>query len=264
MKQIVDDMLSFSPVGFGTFRVWQRNFLYFRYKVVSSFFWIIFEPSLYLLAFGKGLGNLVAPIGKQSYLAFLFPALLANTAMMVAFFECSYGSFTRLTHQKTYSTIMLSPLLPSEIAFGDLIWGTSKGLFSVFGVAVVGSFMGLVQSWLFLWACLILLLICFLFAALGLVVASYARDYDSFIYATSGFIIPMTLISGTYFPLSELPFYLQYLAWLLPLTHGVAAVRQVLAGNVDGWTVMNLGILLIMAVLVTNWGVRRIDRRIFS
>jgi len=77
---------------------------------------------------------------------------------------------------------------------------------------------------------------------------SIARNYDSFIYSTSGFIVPMSLLSGTYFPLDQLPPALRYVAYLFPLTHGVSAVREVLY---KGQTLM-VG-LHVLVLIVATW-----------
>lgn len=264
MSHIIRDMFTFVQIEKGVFRVWQRNFLYFRYKIVSSILWTIFEPTLYLLAFGQGLGQLVKEINGQSYLYFLFPAFLANTGMMVSFFESTYGAFTRLHQQNTFSTILLSPLTPDEIVFGDLLWNMSKGFFGVMGVAIVGGAMNLITSWVFLPVLIVLILICWLFAALGLLITSYARDYDSFVYTTSGLLIPMSLFSGTYFPMEDLPNWIQILSWMFPLTHGVNAIRNILEGKWDLLILINISFIIILGILITNWGCQRIIRKIID
>lgn len=234
-------------VDSGAFQVWSRNYLYFKKTWMVSLFWIVLEPVFYLGAIGFGLGAFVNNMGSVSYIEFFFPALLATTAMMVAFFEGTYGNYTKLTHQKTYSTIMLTRVGPEEIIGGELLWAASKAFFGVIGVVIVAFFFGLVESYKILLTLPILFLLSFLFSCIGMIFTSYAKNYDSFIYSTSGLIVPMSLLSGTYFPLEQLPTGLQYLAMLFPLTHGVAAVRGILQ---DG-NLTNIGIHVVVLMAMT-------------
>lgn len=258
------DTIRTPKMNSGFLRVWQRNFLYFRKTWTVSLFWVILEPLMYLGAIGFGLGAFVSNINGSSYVDFFFPGLLCSTGMMVAFFEGTYGSFTKLTHQRTYATIMLTRVGPEEIAFGELLWSGTKGYISVCGVAVVAAFFGLIETWRIIPALGILLLLCWLFASLAMIMTSIARNYDSFIYSTSGLIVPMSLLSGTYFPIEELPGWLKYVAYLFPLTHGVQAVRGVLR---DGFT-MAVGVhslvLLIAGALAMNIAIYRIRGKLLK
>ena len=116
------DMIRTPKMNSGFLRVWSRNFLYFRKTWTVSLFWVLLEPLMYLGAIGFGLGTFVANIGGHSYIDFFFPGLLCSTGMMVAFFEGTYGGFTKLTHQRIYATIMLTRIGPEEIALGELLW----------------------------------------------------------------------------------------------------------------------------------------------
>lgn len=232
----------------GAIKVWQRDFLYFKKTWLVSLFWIVLEPVIYLGAMGFGLGAFVNNINGVSYIEFFFPALLSTTAMLVAFFESTYGNYTKLTHQRTYATIMLTRIGPDEIIAGELLWAASKGFFSVLGVTFVALFFGLIDNYKILLAMPVLFLLSCLFSCIGMIFTSVARNYDSFIYSTSGLIVPMSLLSGTYFPLEQLPSGIRYLAYLSPLTHGVAAVRGILhEGNP-----VTVGIH-ILVLTVTTW-----------
>lgn len=245
-------------------RVWQRDFLHYRRTWAVSLMWTCLEPLMYLGAIGYGLGAYVSNMGGQSYVEFFFPGILCSTVMMGAFFEGTYGCFTKLTWQKTYSTIMLTRVSPEEIVFGEILWTASKGFFGACGVTFVALFFGLVDSWRIFPALLVLFLVSWLFAGIAMIVTSIVRNYDSFIYSASGFIIPMSLISGIYFPLEQLPLGLREFAWLLPLTHAVAAIRGILGGGT--WWMILLHVLFIAALgwIAMNVAIRRIGQKLLS
>lgn len=242
----IKQCFSFPKFDNGAMQVWSRNFLYFKKTWLVSLFWIVLEPVIYLGAIGFGLGAFVNNMGGMSYIEFFFPALLCTTAMMVAFFEGTYGNYTKLTHQRTYATIMLTRIGPEEIVAGELLWATSKGFFGVVGVTIVAMVFGLIDSYRIILVLPILFLLSALFSCIGMVFTSFARNYDSFIYSTSGLIVPMSLLSGTYFPLDQLPSGLRYLAYLFPLTHAVAAVRGILHYGFS-WIILLHVVVLVLA-----------------
>ncbi|MFV8256834.1 ABC transporter permease [Bdellovibrio bacteriovorus] len=258
------DCFTLPTVNSGAMKVWSRNFMYFKKTWLVSLFWIVLEPVIYLGAIGFGLGAFVNNMGGMSYIEFFFPALLSTTAMMVAFFEGTYGNYTKLTHQKTYATIMLTRVGPEEIVAGELLWATSKGFFGVTGVTIVALFFGLIDSYRILLALPILFLMSALFSCIGMILTSYARNYDSFIYSTSGLIVPMSLLSGTYFPLDQLPAALRYVAYLFPLTHAVAAVREVLHQGPTLWVLIHVLILLVATWICMNIAFFRIRKKLLK
>ena len=111
-------------------------------------------------------------------------------------------------------------------------------------------------------ALVVLFLTGWLFASFGLLLASYAKNYDWFIYGQSGIIIPMSLFSGTYFPLSELPSYLQPVAYSLPLTHTILAVRSLLSGQIEPSIFINIAVLFVFALMFSNLAIAKLSRRI--
>lgn len=258
------DFFTTPKVNSGALQVWSRNFLYFKKTWLVSVFWIVVEPAIYLGAMGLGLGAFVNNIDGKSYLEFFFPALLATTSMMVAFFEGTYGNYTKLTHQRTYATIMLTRVGPEEIVAGELLWAASKAFFGIIGVTFVAFFFGVVDSYRILLALPILFILSALFSCIGMIITSVARNYDSFVYATSGFIVPMSLLSGTYFPLEHLPTGLRYIAYLLPLTHGVAAVREVLLVGPTVLVAMHTLILVLATWICMNVSFFRIQKKLLK
>jgi lipooligosaccharide transport system permease protein len=132
------------------FKVWYRNFLFFRKTFFVTLFWTVLEPLMYLTALGYGFGQYVPPIENLSFIDFYFPGLLCTTAMFVSYFEATYPNYTKLSYQKTYFTMLLTPLTVSQILAGEVLWAATKGMIGVFGVAIVASAFGLFHFELFL------------------------------------------------------------------------------------------------------------------
>lgn len=243
-------------------RVWYRNFVIFKRTWLVSLFWVILEPVFLLTALGFGLGAYVKTMGGVPYAEFFFPGLLCSSTMMVAFFEGTYGNFSKLSYSKVYAAQMLSPVTIPELILGDLLWGASKGLLSALAILLIGQIFGLGQNWGAFAALPVLFLNAWVFSCLGMVVTSMVRNFDQIIYPTSGLIVPMSLFAGTYFPLEELNPVLRLLSYLMPLTHATTVVR---AMSLDQWNLMmiaHVGVLIILAVVLTRYAVRRMSRRL--
>lgn len=258
------DLLRAPRLQSGFIQVWRRNFLHYKKTWVVSLLWTILEPLMYLGGIGYGLGAYVNNMSGQTYVEFFFPGLLCFTAMMVSFFEACYGNFTKLTWQKTYSTIMMTRISPEEIVFGELLWVATKGFFGVCGVTLVAFVLGLVETWMILPTLLVLFLVCWLFSALGMIVTSLVRNYDAFVYFTSGFIVPMSLLSGVYYPLEQLPPGLQQATWLLPLTHAVESVRGLLTTTDPIRLGLHLFVLFAVSWVAMNLSIFRIREKLLK
>lgn len=248
----------------GSHRIWQRNFRYFKKTLMVTFFWVIIEPTINLLAIGLGLGAYVNNIEGSTYLEFYFPGLLCSTAMIVAFFESTYSSYSKLIHQKTYSTALLSPITIEDILFGESLWASTKSMIGVVGVLFVASCIGLGDFLNTMMALPLLFILCWFFSCFGMYITSIAKNYDFFIFFISGYIVPMSLISGTYFPFKELPVEIKYIAYLLPLTHGVDGVRNAMHGRFDGVSLMQALGLIFLSFIFMNKATNNIVKRIKS
>ncbi len=230
--------------------VWLRNFLFFRKTFLVSLFWTVLEPLMYLAAIGFGLGRFVDQIEGLTFIDFYYPGLLASTAMMISYFESTYPNYTKLTYQKTYAMMLLTPLTEIQILFGEILWSASKGFIAVCGVCLVSLFFGLFKYQILL-TLPILFLICLVFSAFGMVVVSLARNYDSFIFSTSGVIIPLSLLSGTYFSIQDMPVFFKGLAYVLPLTHGVNLTRDIIYRSVGYSSLISVAVLLFYIYILT-------------
>ncbi len=264
MNEYIKILKTFPKIGDSYRFVWFRNFLQFKRTILVSLFWVILEPLMYLGAIGFGVGSYINNINGQSYADFFFPGLLCSTAMMVPFFEGTYTNYTKLTYQKLYNHMLLTKMTPQEIVLGEILWSTSKGFFGIIGLSFVALLMGLIQDWKFIFILGVLLLTSFLFSSIAMLITSLAKNYDSFIYATSGFIIPMTLISGIYFPVSQQPIILQILSFIFPLSHSVDLCRSILSGKITLFFFLHLFYLIFACYAFLNLSIYKISKKILK
>jgi len=141
--------LRITNISWRFIRVWNRNMVVYRKIWLVNFLVPLFEPLLYLAAFGMGMSALVGQIhyhGEElSYIAFIAPALLAITMMYNSFFENAYASFVRMYYQKTFDAMMATPLSLEDIIAGEIAWGATKSVIATAIMLGVVSFFGLVH-----------------------------------------------------------------------------------------------------------------------
>jgi lipooligosaccharide transport system permease protein len=246
----------------GASRVWSRNFESWKDFAAASLVGTLAEPILTLLAIGYGLGRFVNPIDGQPYVAFLAPGLIASTAMTAAAFETTFGSFTRLTEQRTFEAIVKTPVAVEEIVAGDIFWGASKGALGGTFVLVIMAFLGLVNSPVAIAALGVAFVVGVMFGALGMAYTALCPSYTFFNYFFTLVITVMYLFSGVFFPLTGLPEWAVAAAQFLPLTHAVVLTRTLTTGvpTPDLW--MHAGVLALFTVGAFWLATRLIRRRL--
>ena len=208
----------------GWIPVWSRNFLFWRKLALASIFGNLGEPVLYLLALGLGLGALVGTVGETPYLAFLASGFVCSSCMMTATFESTYSAYSRMSEQRTWDGMLSTPLSLRDIVVGEIIWAASKALLSATGVLLVAAGFGVVSGPIAILVPVICILVGVCFASLGLLVSTFAKSYDFFLFYTTLFVTPMFLLSGVFFPAEQMPEAIQTIANLLPLTHAVELI----------------------------------------
>jgi len=241
----------------------ERNLLVYKHGwlvLLSGFF----EPLFYLLSIGFGIGRLVGDVagpGGQMipYALFVAPALLAASSMNGAITESTFNFFFKLNYDKTFASILTTPMSPADISLGELAWALIRGALYTIGFIAVMFVMGLVRSPLIVLTLPGALLIGFTFASVGMAATSFMRTWQDFDLIQL-VILPMFLFSGTFFPLDSFPQFAQVLIQLTPLYHGVALLRELSVGVVGPETLVHVGYLTLIGLIGLSVVSRRLDR----
>jgi lipooligosaccharide transport system permease protein len=241
-------------LAFGSRRsLWvvERNLLVYRHSWLMLFSGF-FEPLFYLLGIGFGLGVLVGDVtgpGGQPipYALFVAPALLAASSMNGAITESTFNFFFKLTYDKTFASMLSTPLSPADISLGELLWALIRGGLYATGFLAVMVVLGLVRSPLVVLTLPGALLIGFAFAAVGMAATSFMRTWQDFDLIQL-FVLPMFLFSGTFFPIESYPEGVRLLVQLTPLYHGVDLLRGFVTGVVGPQTVVHIVYLTLLGI----------------
>jgi lipooligosaccharide transport system permease protein len=250
-----------APGGRGALRVVERNLLAYR-RMWLAFVTGLFEPLLYLLSIGIGVGGLVGKVpgpGGQpiAYDQFVAPGLMAAAAMNGAVLDTTFNFFFKFKYAHTYDAMLATPLEVGDVARGELLWALIRGGVYSGAFLVTMVLLGLVGSW---WALLALpaaVLVAFGFAGAGIAATTYMRSWTDFDFVNLA-LIPMFLFAATFFPLSQYPEGLQWVVRCTPLYQGVALERGLTTGQLE-WTMVLNGVYLVVMGAV---GLRIATRRL--
>lgn len=245
-------------------RVFWRNLLVFKKTWKANLMFNFVEPILYLWAMGFGLGTYVTEIDGLSYLNYLAPALICSSAMFATTYEMSYGSFSRMSHERIFQGMVATPVSMDDVVMGEIFYGTFKGMLYGLVFFLVVFLFGVVRS---PWALLIPLplgLMVMIFSNIALIWTSIAPNYDSFGYFFTLFISPMFLFAGVFFPIDSLPQAIRFLPWMTPLYHAVEVVRPFVLGQVSPAVLPNLLWLAAAALLTLRFPLVMVKNRLIQ
>jgi lipooligosaccharide transport system permease protein len=224
--------------------VWRRNFLVWRKLFFASVLTNLADPLIMLFGLGYGLGALLPSVAGMSYIAFFAAGSLCSATMFTASFESMFSGFARMQGQKTWDAILYAPLTIDDVVGGEIVWAASKAWLTGTTILAVVVVFGLAASPWVLLALPAAFLVGLAFSGVGLTMCVLARGWDFFSFYMTLVMTPMMMISGVFFPAEQLPGWLQAVARALPLYHGVALVRPLVAGQFPSAPALHVAVLI--------------------
>jgi lipooligosaccharide transport system permease protein len=225
------------------------------------------NPIFFLLSVGVLLGNLVdrsgSSLGGLSYIEFVAPGLLAVVAMQVGTNEAMYPIMAGIRWLRTYHAIVSTPVRVAELVLGTLGWAALRIFVAAVIFTSVAAVGGAFESPLVALAPFAALL-CGLafFAPISIVGAGSEEDFW-FPTISRFVIVPMFLFAGTFFPVSQLPNWLEPIAWATPLWHGSTLCRDLATGHVDALpSIVHVGFLAAIVVVGVTASIKVHQRKL--
>ncbi len=205
-----------------------------------------------------------------SYVAFVASGLLAASAMQNGFGEGAWPVMAGLKWRRNYEAMMVTPVRPRDLMLGRLLWGTVNFFANLVAFAVIAVAFGALDPVPALLGIAPALLT-------GVAFQAAATGYTAGLSNDSGLtnayrfgIMPLFLFSGTFFPITQLPGYLQVVAVATPLYHGVELTRKVALPGVEPPAVssmpmwIHLVYLVVMLIAGSVWGARKLEDRLYA
>ncbi|MDT8421055.1 MAG: ABC transporter permease [Desulfuromonadales bacterium] len=239
----------------GARAIYLRETLILRRKLGKTLLASAVSPALFLLAFGYGVGR-GAQVDGVDYLAFLLPGLLTMSSMNQAYGIATEINISRF-YFKVFEEYLLAPLQRWQIVAGEACYGITRGMIPVLIIGGYSLLCG-VQLRFSIFFLLALLLHLAIFALLGFIAAMIVRSHSDQATINAFLITPMMFLSGTFFPVDQMPMVIRWVASIFPLTYSTRLIRTTLTPG------MEISPLLYAILLGILLGLFLIAKRIVS
>ena len=242
-------------------RVLEHNALVYRRTWRGTLFSTLLSPVLFLTAMGLGLGSLVdatrGGVEGVRYAEFLAPGLLTAQAMQTGVFESTYPILAAIMWIKTYDAMLATPVSAHDIVLGQVGWmgirlAMVTGVFFV--VMVLFGFVSSVSA-ILAWPVAILTGLAF---SIPVMAFTSQQTKDTGFNVLFRFVVtPLFLFAGIFYPISQLPDAIEWVAYLTPIYHGVALARGLALGTATAFeSAVHLAFLL-GVIAVAYWAAER-------
>jgi ABC-2 type transport system permease protein len=184
--------------------------------------------------------------GHFSYFDFIAPGLMAMTVMM----SVMTGLPAAISHEREIGTLdgmMVAPINRLAIILGKTLAQTARGILQ--GILILTLAVALFGVTIFA----LLLLGVFSFVGLGVVITSFAKDQETAMMVMMTLMFPMMFLSGVFFPIQQMPWYMQSISKVLPLTYAATALRKVMVLGAEVSMITNeLAVLIGLGLVMTT------------
>jgi lipooligosaccharide transport system permease protein len=233
-----------------------RNMLKWVWLIIAI---AIANPVLYLVSIGLGLGSFIdqnagsAGVDGVSYLTFLAPALLATAAIQGALDESVYPTLEGFKWNKIFFSMNATPLSGNHIAMGVFFNSLIRVVFTTVLYWLVMLAFGVLESpraWLAIFTAV---MAGAAFGAFMQALAGLMENENLFFTLVERFIImPLFLFSGTFYPLSSMPVFLQWIGWISPLWHATELGRWLTYGSEISTQMLFVHFIFLNSILVAG------------
>lgn len=247
------------PRRFGSWYVAEHRIRGFRNYYKTLAFTAVGSPFVYLFALGVGLATLVdrnsgGALHGPNYLQFVAPALIASAAVTAAVEECTYPILLGFKWNPIFFGMNAAPISGNQIVNGIVIAVVARILPTTAIFYLVMLLFGAVPSG---FGVLDILVATLTGLAFGLVIASYIatveQDVGQPAFIQRFIVTPLFLFSGTFFPLTRMPIYLQWIGWISPLWHGTELGRVASYGAIEPLWLSVVHVAYLLALCVYGW-----------
>lgn len=223
------------------FRVWKQTLIP---PVITT--------SLYLLIFGRFIGDRINIVDNIAYIDFIFPGLLMMSVIMAAYQNTS-SSFFWSKFQKSIEELFISPISYPRIMFGFCFGAVLRAMIVWLLVFIVGYFMADVQIHSYFYTFVFLILGSFLFALMWLFNGIFAKNFDDIAIIPTFVITPLIYLGWVFYSITLLSPFWQTVSQFNPILYMVNGLRYGMIGFTDINVWLAIGILVLFIVVLATW-----------
>jgi ABC-2 type transport system permease protein len=233
-----------------------KRYVRSRARIVAA----LGQPLLFLLGLGFGLGPVFEKAGQGNYVQFLAPGVVAMTVLFTSVF-----SGIELIWDRRFGFLketLVAPVPRLAIMLGRVLGGATVAVIQGLIVIVISLLAGFRFADLHAlpMGLLFMALVAILFTSLGTVIASWMSDFQGFQLVMNFLVMPTFFLSGALFPVRNLPWLLNLLVRVNPMSYGVDGLRGALTGVAAFSVAADVTVLAAVAVALLVLGAYAFSR----
>jgi len=198
-----------------------------RSRLLSSFA----MPLLFLVIFGAGFNRIIGSMTPGvDFIQFMYPGIIAMTVLMT-----SLTSGISVIWDREFGflkEVLVAPLSRTGVVLGKVVGGGGVAIVQGLIMLALAPLLGVSLTPLMVLKLIPLLMVLSLtLSALGILLASRMRSQQGFQLVMQLLIFPLIFLSGVFFPINNVPQWLEVISKINPVTYGVDAIRQLFLGG---------------------------------
>ncbi len=203
------------------------RFIQDRSRMLSSFA----MPLLFLVIFGAGFNRIIGSMTPGvDFIQFMYPGIIAMTVLMT-----SLTSGISVIWDREFGflkEVLVAPLSRTGVVLGKVVGGSGVAIAQGLVMLALAPLLGVSLTPLMVLKLIPLLMVLSItLSALGILLASRMRSQQGFQLVMQLLIVPLIFLSGVFFPINNVPQWLEVISKINPVTYGVDAIRQLFLGG---------------------------------
>ena len=186
---------------------------------------------------------------SYKYIDFLIPGLIGFSVLTSPMFSLVNIS-SEYKKTKLFKQLSLTPLTKTEWLTSKIIWYVVLGMISFVIMTQVGAALFGAHLDYALMIIPFLIIGPLFFVSLGMLVGTISRSGESAAVVGNLITFPMMFLSGTFFPVTQMPMYLQNIAHGLPLFYMIDGLNQVMIYNNFGQALFDVEVMAVLSAVV--------------
>jgi ABC-2 type transport system permease protein len=200
--------------------------------------------------------NIQNTISKSyTYIDFLVPGLIGFSILTSPMFSMVNIS-SEYKKSKFFKQLSLTPLTKDEWLISKVVWYVALSLISFVLMVLMGVYAFGAHISFSLWILPFLAVGPLFFVSLGMLVGTVTKSVESAGVVGNIITFPMMFLSGTFFPISSMPQYLQTFAHVLPLYYLIAGLNNVMLYQNFSAASIDVGVLIVLSAVIFTLAVR--------
>jgi len=239
--------------------LWLRQMKKYRRSGVRMFLSIV-QPLVYFLALGYGFNSIFEKAGQGSYVQFIVPGVIAQTILFTCIF---WGA--NIIFDKQFGFLketLVAPVSRTLVMMGSALGGATIGVIQgviLFIIALIFGFHP--YSWLEVFVTIIfMVMLALAMVSFSSAVGAVVNDMPGFMAVTNFLVVPLFFLSGSMYPLNDIPGVMKVIASINPLSYAVDAMRATLINQSHFGLTTDFIVMSITLVVLFGFSVYRFKR----